>query len=143
MTPLPVRAPRPGPARVRAHASRRRGRLGSAETSDERVARVGRDATRPTHEHVLELAAAGNTTRGGRANRDFVGPSVRVEGLDPNLLHVLYDPQTAGGLLIALPPERAAELLGELQRAGYAQAAIVGRCEEPIEGELIEVSSGP
>jgi selenide,water dikinase len=40
---------------------------------------------------------------------------------------LLHDPQTAGGLLIGLPPDRTPALLAELHAAGYSCAARIGR----------------
>ena len=42
------------------------------------------------------------------------------------LIDILFDPQTAGGLLIALPPDAAEELLRKMHAAGIDEAAIVG-----------------
>jgi selenide,water dikinase len=58
---------------------------------------------------ALELAAAGVRTGGDRRNREFAGPHVEsAAGAAEEAL--AYDPQTAGGLLVALPAEQGAVL---------------------------------
>jgi selenide,water dikinase len=66
---------------------------------------------------VLELAAAGVAPAGLHRNREFYG--AQVGGLAPAapLGLALYDPQTSGGLLIAVPARKAAGLTGALRRA--------------------------
>jgi len=44
--------------------------------------------------------------------------------------HLLTDPQTSGGLLVACAADRAAEIVDFAQKAGYAAARIVGRVQE-------------
>jgi selenide,water dikinase len=48
-----------------------------------------------------------------------------VEALDPVMLDVLFDPQTSGGLLAAVPADRAARLLGALSAEGVS-ATLIG-----------------
>jgi selenide, water dikinase len=76
---------------------------------------------------ALELAAAGLMTGADKTNREYVGEDVSIPGdIDPNLLKLFYDPQTAGGLLLAIAEEKANDLWSEL-RANYPRAEIIGR----------------
>jgi selenide, water dikinase len=56
-----------------------------------------------------ELAEAGVRTGGDRRNRDFAGPHVESVAAESELA-LAYDPQTSGGLLVALPDDRSAVL---------------------------------
>jgi selenide,water dikinase len=79
---------------------------------------------------ALELAAAGLLTSGDKTNREYVGAEVEVAAtVDPNLMKLFYDPQTAGGLILAIAEEKADELLTEL-RENYPRAEIIGRVED-------------
>jgi selenide,water dikinase len=60
---------------------------------------------------ALDAVRAGAIPGGLRNNRDFASCAVQAaDGIDPSLLELLYDPQTSGGLLIALPEPDAGTL---------------------------------
>jgi len=76
---------------------------------------------------ALELAAAGLVTGADKTNREYVGADIEISpSVDPNLVKLFFDPQTAGGLLLATPKEIADELLAELQK-DYPRAETIGR----------------
>jgi selenide, water dikinase len=75
----------------------------------------------------------GNIPGGGRTNAQHFGPGARLSiDLDPDLVQLLYDPQTSGGLLIAIAPEQAGQAAAALH-AGGVLAARVGRVLEPTD----------
>jgi selenide,water dikinase len=79
---------------------------------------------------ALDLATAGLLTSGDKTNREYVGAEAEVATtVDPNLMKLFYDPQTAGGLLLAISVDRAEELLTAL-RENYPQAEVIGRVSE-------------
>jgi selenide,water dikinase len=93
--------------------------------SGSRVALRIRAADVPVLEGIHELAAQGVVPGGSKANLAWVTPNLRVaEGLAPTWPIVLADAQTNGGLLAAVDPARAGELVRALREAGVAAAAI-------------------
>lgn len=81
----------------------------------------------PLLEGALELATAGMLTSGNKTNREYVGEKVRIdESVDENLVKLLFDPQTAGGMLMSVALDRSHELLRRLKEQ-YPHAAVVGR----------------
>jgi selenide,water dikinase len=77
---------------------------------------------------VLQLADAGFLTGGCRRNRTYLADKVVVEPrVSAAMQEVAYDPQTSGGLLIALPPKYAPKLLQKLRSAGVKTATLVGQ----------------
>jgi len=72
---------------------------------------------------VLELISQGMLTRGDKNNRVYVGETVRImESVSSEMQSALYDPQTAGGLLISLPEREATNFSDQVPGA-----AIIGR----------------
>ena len=85
-------------------------------------------ASIPVFPGVLDLIRSGVVSGAVERNREYASAFVRpVRGVPEELETLLYDPQTSGGLLIAVRRSRTAALLSALYRAGVASAAVVGR----------------
>ena len=89
----------------------------------------------PVFSEALRHADEFLLTAAGQRNRNHAGPFVRFENVPFAMEEVLFDPQTSGGLLVALPKEQAAALAEDLRRGG-APAAVVG---EVTDSEDIEI----
>jgi selenide,water dikinase len=73
------------------------------------------------------LAQQGCLTGGCRRNRDFLKNKTSVDrSVREDLLEVALDPQTSGGLLIALPADHADVLVDRLRSSGIETATRVG-----------------
>ena len=77
-------------------------------------------------------------TAAGQRNRNHVGPFVRFENVPFAMEEVLFDPQTSGGLLIALPKDEAPALREKLRGLGLP-AEIVGELLEKQPDEILIV----
>ena len=84
----------------------------------------------PLLPRARELAAAGFTTGGGGANAGYLQEIVRFSESTPaDLREVLLDPQTSGGLCIAVAAHRLTDLLRELETRGVETRAVIGSVE--------------
>ncbi|VAW41331.1 Selenide,water dikinase @ selenocysteine-containing [hydrothermal vent metagenome] len=94
----------------------------------------------PLYPEALEWAAMGLVPAGAYNNRNFRGGFVDFSRSVPqNLQDLLFDPQTSGGLLIAVDSGAASSLLNALAARGVAGAAIVGEVvAEPGEKIFVE-----
>jgi selenide, water dikinase len=81
----------------------------------------------PLLKRVLEFAQMGMVPAGAQRNRVFRENCLaETKGIDPVLLDVLFDPQTSGGLLVAIPKDHAEGLLEALKKRGLDAASVVG-----------------
>ena len=79
----------------------------------------------PLLEGALECVRAGHIPGGLKANREFAEGVVRYEdGISDEIRAILFDPQTAGGLLISVASEDASELSQALNTAGVPAVEI-------------------
>ncbi len=95
------------------------------EMMDGRLTCRVRAGSVPVIPEALEYADEFLLTAAGQRNRNHTGPYVRFEDVPFAMEEVLFDPQTSGGLLVAVSPEEAPRLLADLRAAG-APAAVVG-----------------
>jgi selenide,water dikinase len=97
--------------------------------------RISLDAAAlPALAGALEAAEAGVRTGGDRRNREYA--PVRAKGVDEAMLALGYDAQTAGGLLISLPADKALSLESEFRARGL----FIRRIGAVDEGEGVLVS---
>lgn len=83
---------------------------------------------------VIELISQGMLTRGDKNNRVYVGDTVAIDdSVSKEMQSALFDPQTAGGLLISLPEANMQEFLNAIP-----DASVIGVVKEKSEF-LIEV----
>lgn len=85
----------------------------------------------PIFPRACELAAAGFVTGGGVSNAEYLAELVTFDPSVPaDQREVFFDPQTSGGLCIAVAPAKLAALLTALQKHGVETRAVIGRVEE-------------
>ena len=91
---------------------------------------------------ALELARDGIIPAGAYRNRGYLEGDVVVSDQVPlEVSDVLFDPQTAGGLLITVPEARAQQLLDRLADLGVPGAAI--GTVQPLQAHLVQVDLHP
>ncbi len=91
----------------------------------------------PLMPEATRLAAEGMIPGGANANREFMIGKVRVsESIDKNVERVLYDPQTSGGLFIAVPRDRVTQFEQELKKRETFGREI-GRVEKKADTAII------
>ena len=87
----------------------------------------------PFYNDALRMYQKGETTGSNKPNRKLVADCLQIKKtLSSHEEQLLYDPQTSGGLLLAVPDSQAAELIAALKTAGVQTAVQIG-----------EVVSGP
>jgi selenide,water dikinase len=100
------------------------------------VGAVVRRSEVPVWERAVSLAAEGCYPGGLKSNREYLEGRVVADGVGEDDLLPLYDPQTSGGLLVAVPEERASTFVSSLEEHGTS-GAVVG---EVVEGSGVRAT---
>ena len=91
----------------------------------------------PYHKEAYEFAEMGLIPAGAYRNRQYAEPGVIVAGqVSRAMQDILYDPQTSGGLLIAVPEVSAPALLKEL-RDSIPSASEIGYVTEAEDAAVV------
>lgn len=92
----------------------------------------------PRIEEALHHAEEFLLTAAGQKNRNYVEKYVKFKDIPFAMEELLFDPQTSGGLLMAVGAEEAEDLRNELRAAGLP-AEIMGEIVERTEPEILVV----
>ena len=106
--------------------------------SDEKLEITVNSNNLPILPGAAKNAAMGFIPGGMYRNRDFIGEKCIVKSsVKKELADIVFDPQTSGGLLIALPENHTIDLLSELQSNGIESSRIIGTVSEAKEPRII------
>jgi selenide,water dikinase len=97
----------------------------------------------PLFAGVLECLAEGVIPGGIERNRESSASSAdAADGVTEAMLDVCFDPQTSGGLLIAVPAAKAEALVARLHSGGVTAAAVIGSVTGKGTGRVAVTTSG-
>jgi selenide,water dikinase len=92
----------------------------------------------PVFDGVLDYIRSGLVSGAIERNREYASQFVKAaSGVSEDILNALYDPQTSGGLLIAVREAEAVALLKRLRRRGVRAAVEIGRIAAKSTGKII------
>ncbi|MGA2360827.1 MAG: selenide, water dikinase SelD [Candidatus Aminicenantales bacterium] len=98
----------------------------------------------PVFDGVMDLIRDGVISGAVERNRDYASAFVKIEkGAGEALETLLYDPQTSGGLLIAVRRSKAAALLAALYKKGVRRATVIGRVTRKGPGRIVLKRKAP
>ncbi len=90
----------------------------------------------PVLPEAVSYAEGFLTTGGGQKNRNYVGANVRFDNVSSSMEEILFDPQTSGGLLVAVDPADSESIIRDLMRKGLP-ARLIGEVTERTELEIL------
>jgi selenide,water dikinase len=92
----------------------------------------------PVFDEVLDYVAQGIIPGGIERNSEHASERVSVaDDVNEDLLQICYDPQTSGGLLIAIDEEKVDMLIAQLKDCGVDCATIIGRITSKSDGYIM------
>jgi selenide,water dikinase len=104
------------------------GHVGSMARGSKVTIRID-TAKAPRFEEAVDFAKQGIKTGGAKTNREYVGGHYESK-VAPELEDLIFDPQTSGGLLLAVAPDKVDAMVRELKDAKTLAAAVIGEVEK-------------
>jgi selenide, water dikinase len=94
----------------------------------------------PLLPRARELAASGISTGGCKRNRDWLSDKVDVTStVPPELVEIAFDPQTSGGLLVAIPERDVRRVIEALAAAHTLASQAIGFVAPRSSGAWVEL----
>jgi selenide,water dikinase len=92
---------------------------------------------------VMQCLAEGIASGAMERNRESCGHLLAADDtVEPAMLDLCFDPQTSGGLLMAVPPSATDHLLEQLHAAGMSEAAMIGNVRDAGSGRVFLHTNG-
>ena len=92
----------------------------------------------PLLPEAVALGANGFRTRASKSNFVFLEDAVSIApNVDQDLLAIVFDPQTSGGLLVALPEANAGEFMDRCEAADGYRPSVVGSVQDSATTPLV------
>ena len=107
---------------------------------DSDVGIVIRSSSIPFFPEIREFVEMGVVPAGLHRNRQYRAKMIEVDPACPDwIVDILFDPQTAGGLIIAIPELQAEILVKKMHLQGIVEAAIVGEVISESKGKILVI----
>ena len=91
----------------------------------------------PVMTAVADFINLGMVSGGTRNNLEHAAARVQWDGsITDSMKYILADAQTSGGLLAAIPPQSAEQIITELHQAGLTTAAAIGQFQKSGSGKI-------
>jgi len=91
----------------------------------------------PVIGNVFDYAEMGLVPAGAYRNRKYFSDRVCVDGVEERYVDLAFDPQTSGGLLLAVNEKYTEEILGKLSESLDTEFAVVGNVTEKKDKYII------
>jgi len=96
----------------------------------------------PIFAAARKLAEIGLVPGGTRRNMEYYRSHIKQDcEISDEMRDILFDPQTSGGLLIAVSSDTADELIRKMHRSKITDAAIIGRIVDKPKGKIVITDS--